>query len=124
MKNECKCLQLHHIDKYTSYFITKETFPTQSSNVHHLFSCDISVNGKTILYYHTKKSNENQVGPSLELILLFQNVSGSLTKVICNVANNEEKSANTNTTVVEVCPKKETETLVMHQGIPEDWQMT
>lgn len=124
LKKQCNCLQLHAVDKYTSYLITKETLPTETANVHHLFSCDIAVKGRTLLYYHTKNPSGTSISASLELILLVQNVSGSLTKVMCNADADDKKVVDTNTTVVEVCPKKQTESLVMHEGIPEDWQMT
>lgn len=124
LKKECRCLQLHPLDKYTAYYITNQTLPNDSASVHHLFSCDIFIEGKTVLYYHTKNTNKNQFNSSLELILLFQNVSGSVTKIICGVRGDNEKSVNTNTTVVEVCPKQQIQNLIMHEGIPEDWQMT
>lgn len=118
-------MQLHPVDKYTAYYITKETLPpSESENVHHLFSCDIRVQGNTVLYYHTKKTNENQVVPALELILLFQNASGSVTKIVCSVQGAEEKTPDGNTTLVKVCPKQQIQDLIMHEGIPEDWQMT
>lgn len=123
LKNQCHCLQLHAVEKYTSYFITKESLST-SANVHHLFSCDIPVKGKTVLYYHTKSAKPDQVSASLELILLVQNASGSLTKVICSVTGDEKNSTDTNTTVVEVCPKRQIENLILHEGVPQDWHMT
>lgn len=126
LKNECPCLQLHPVDKYTAYYITKQTLPPSTSlSVHHLFSCDIPIKGKTILYYHTKKTTENQLTAALELILLFQNFSGSVTKIICSLKSAEEKSVDGgNVTVVKVCPKQEIQNLISHEGIPEDWQMT
>lgn len=73
-----------------------------------------------MLYYHTKSPSENHVVPSLELILLFQSLSGSVTKVICVDA---EKSVNVNSTVVQIVPKKQVEERILHECVPEDWQM-
>lgn len=122
LKNQCSCLQLHPVDKYTAYYISKETVPlSKSVNVHHLFSCDISVQGETVLYYHTKKTSENQLEAALELIILFQNTSGSMTKIICS---DDKQSTSTNLSIVEVCPEQKIQNLILHEGIPEDWQMT
>lgn len=117
-------MQLHPVDKYTAYYLTKDTLPpSESENVHHLFSCDIPVQGKTVLYYHTKRTNENQLVPALELILLFQNASGSVTKIVCSVKGAQEKTPTDNTTLVKVCPKQQMQDFILHVGIPEDWQM-
>lgn len=124
LKKECNCLQLHPVDKYTAYYITKHTLPSDSMKVHHLFSCDISVQGKTVLYFHTKNTNEMETAAGLELIILFQNASGSVTKIICGNKGDEEKTVDTNTTIVEVCPKQQIQNLILHESIPDDWKMT
>lgn len=125
-------MQLHYLEQSnsTSCFISQQNLPPipNFSYVHQLFSCDIPISGIVVVYIYTKSAEGLGSFSTMELILLTQNISGSITRFSCkDKQGDEEIAVEDSMSLVNVYADKDPDLInfVSYQNVvPEDWDIT
>ncbi|XP_025836491.1 cytosolic endo-beta-N-acetylglucosaminidase 2 [Agrilus planipennis] len=118
----CNCLQMHFDGKYTSCVISRGHLDGHNY-VHHLFSCDIHVNGDAIIYTYTKPHND--AFDNLSIVLLIQNSSGSYEKIVCHSV--DQVKLQNSVTLTEINETNSEEVInkiaIAHHYYPKEWRL-
>lgn len=99
LKNKCNCIQTNLILKRNSIFLTNDNLKRNAQFIHHLFTCDINLNGDIIIYVVT----EFQHLTKLVLNLIVCRESGNFLRVKLH----DDTIKETNRSVLEVNPINE-----------------
>ncbi|XP_074040961.1 cytosolic endo-beta-N-acetylglucosaminidase isoform X2 [Leptinotarsa decemlineata] len=99
MKDTCRCLQVDIVDSRNVCLISKETLNGEIDYIHHLFACDLKIDGNTVVFFLTKSAKQQA---SLEITLIIGTCNDSFRKIVLLEKNTEKILSNA--TVLEVNP--------------------
>ncbi|XP_076263433.1 cytosolic endo-beta-N-acetylglucosaminidase isoform X3 [Rhynchophorus ferrugineus] len=106
LKNCCDCIKRGYQQSKNVCLLSNEKIKTSSKNVvHNLFSCDLKLKGKIVLFVKTEKVG--QLDTTIELQLLTSLGSGSMRKI--KLLDKRKSIVENNISLLEVNPLDETE---------------